>query len=109
MQQVGKLMAPFTEIAAQNPYSWFPVARTAEELVTPSDDNRWVGYPYPKYLNAVMRIDQASAVVMTSVGKARELGIDESKWVYLHGCADANEIWYGIERPELLAQSPFTT
>ncbi len=101
MHQVGKLMAPFTEIAAQNPYSWFPVARKAEELVTPSDDNRWVGYPYPKYLNAVMRIDQASAVVMTSVGKARELGIDESKWVYLHGCADANEIWYGIERPEL--------
>ena len=29
----------------------------------------------------------AAAVVMTSVAKARELGIPESKWVYLHGCA----------------------
>jgi acetyl-CoA C-acetyltransferase len=101
MQAVGKLMAPFTEIAAQHPQSWFPVARSAEELVTPSDENRWVGYPYPKYLNSVIRIDQASAVVMTSVGKAREMGIDESKWIYLHGCSDANEVWNGIERQDL--------
>ncbi|MDC0147508.1 acetyl-CoA acetyltransferase [Alphaproteobacteria bacterium] len=101
MQQVGNLMAPFTQVAAQHPQSWFPVARSAEELVTPSDENRWIGYPYPKYLNSVIRIDQASAVVMTSVGKARELGIDESKWVYLHGCSDATEVWYGLERQDL--------
>jgi acetyl-CoA C-acetyltransferase len=101
LQHVGKLMAPFTEVAAAHPQSWFPVARSAEELITASDENRWVGYPYPKYLNSVIRIDQASAVVMMSVGKARELGIDESKWVFLHGCSDANEIWHGIERQDL--------
>ncbi len=94
-------MAPFSEIAAQNPYSWFPVARSAAEIATVNDNNRLVSYPYPKYMNSVMRIDQAGAVVLTSVGKAREMGIDESKWVYLHGCSDANEIWYIGERPEL--------
>ena len=98
---MGKLMSPFTQVAAGHPQAWFPTARTAEELTTPSPDNRWVGYPYPKYLNAIMQVDQAAAIVMTSVGRARELGIDESKWVYLHGCADANEIWYVSERPEL--------
>ena len=101
MRKLGELMQPFTEVAAQNPYSWFPVARTAEEIATPSDENRWVGYPYPKYMNSVIRVDQAAAVVLTSVGKAREMGIDESKWVYLHGCAEANDIWNPIERPEL--------
>ena len=101
LQEVGKLMAPFTKVAAEHPQSWFPIARSAEELITASDENRWVGYPYPKYLNAVIRIDQASAVVMTSVGKAREMGIDESKWVFLHGCSDANEVWNGIERQDL--------
>src|ERR1700743_85786 len=40
----------------------------------------------------------AAAVVMTSVAKARELGIAESKWVFLHGCADANDIWNVTER-----------
>ena len=101
MQKLGALMQPFTEVAAQNPYSWFPVARTAEEIATVSADNRLIGYPYPKYMNSVIRVDQAAALVLTSVGKARDMGIDESKWVYLHGCAEANDIWNPIERPEL--------
>jgi acetyl-CoA C-acetyltransferase len=57
-----------------------------------------VGFPYTKYLNAVIEVDMAAAIVMTSVGKARELGIPESKWVYLHGCADAADIWNVSER-----------
>jgi acetyl-CoA C-acetyltransferase len=101
MQKLGALMQPFTEVAAQNEFSWFPVARSAEEIATVNETNRLVGYPYPKYMNSVIRIDQASAVILTSVGKAREMGIDESKWVYLHGCAEANDIWNPIERPEL--------
>ena len=100
-QKLGALMAPFTEIAAQNPYSWFPVARSAEEICKVTDDNRLVGYPYTKYMNSVIRIDQAGALVLTSVGKARELGIDEKKWVYLHGCADANETWFVAQRSDL--------
>ncbi|MED5323765.1 MAG: acetyl-CoA acetyltransferase, partial [Pseudomonadota bacterium] len=101
MEKVGKLMAPFTTIAAAHPQSWFPTERSAEELVSVTDDNRLVGYPYPKYLNSVIRIDQAAAVVMTSAGKAREMGVDESRWVYLNGCAEANDIWHISERPEL--------
>ena len=101
LRKIGALMQPFTVVAAQNPYSWFPVARTADEIATPSDTTRWVGYPYPKYMNSVIRVDQAAALVMTSVGKAREMGIDESKWVYLHGCAEGNDIWNPIERRDL--------
>ena len=52
--RLGRLFAPFTEVAAKNPDAWFPVARTAEELVTVSDKNRMVGFPYPKLLNAIM-------------------------------------------------------
>ena len=43
-------------------------------------------------------IDQSAAVIMTSVGKAQELGIDPSRWVFLHGCGDANEHWFISER-----------
>ena len=101
MEKVGQLMAPFTRVAAAHPQSWFPTERSAEELVSVTENNRLVGYPYPKYLNSVIRIDQAAAVVMTSVGKAREMGIDESRWVYLNGCAEANDTWYISHRPEL--------
>ncbi|GIR10001.1 MAG: hypothetical protein CM15mP21_2630 [Hyphomicrobiales bacterium] len=60
----------------RHPQSWFPTERSAEELVSVTDDNRLVGYPYPKYLNSVIRIDQAAAVVMTSVGR-------RGKWVLM--------------------------
>lgn len=95
---VGKLMAPFTEVAAQHPQAWFPTARTAEEIATPTDTNRYVGFPYTKYMNAIMQVDQAAAVVMMTVAKARELGIPEANWIYLHGCGDANDLWYLTER-----------
>jgi acetyl-CoA C-acetyltransferase len=95
---LGRLFAPFTEIAAKNPYAWFPTARSAEEIATPTDRNRYVGFPYTKYLNSVIQVDQSAAVIMTNVQTAREMGIPESKWVYLHGGAEANDIWHVSER-----------
>jgi acetyl-CoA C-acetyltransferase len=98
LKWLGKFFSPFSRVASENPYAWFPTYRSPEEIATPSEKNRFVGYPYTKYLNAVIEVDQAAAVVMTSVGKARELGIPESRWVFLHGCGDANDIWYVTER-----------
>src|SRR5208282_2724043 len=45
---LGRVMAPMTEVAAQSPHAWFPVARSAEEIVSASPDNRMVAYPYTK-------------------------------------------------------------
>jgi acetyl-CoA C-acetyltransferase len=98
LKWLGQFFSPFSKVASENPYAWFPTWRSPEEIATPSEKNRFVGYPYTKYLNAVIEVDQAAAVVMTSVAKARELGIPESKWVYLHGCGDASDIWHVSER-----------
>ena len=98
LKWLGEFFSPFTKIASENPYSWFPTYRPPAEISTPSDKNRFVGFPYTKYLNAVIEVDMAAAVVMTSVAKARELGIPESKWVFLHGCGDAADIWNVSER-----------
>ncbi len=98
LEWLGKFFSPFSKVASENPYSWFPVYRSPEEISTPTEKNRFVGFPYTKYLNAVIEVDMAAAVVMTSVEKARDLGIPESKWIYLHGCADASDIWNVSER-----------
>jgi acetyl-CoA C-acetyltransferase len=97
-QRLGRLFAPFTQVAAQNPEAWFPVARTAEELVTVNERNRMVGFPYPKLLNAIMEVDQSAGVLIASERKARELGVPQEKWVYLHGCADAADLWFPLDR-----------
>lgn len=95
---LGKLFSPFSKVAAANQHAWFPTFRTPEEIATQADSNRYVGFPYTKYMNAVIQVDMAAAVVMTNVKTARELGVPESKWVYLHGCADATDIWHVSER-----------
>lgn len=97
-QSLGELFASFTETAARNPYSWFPTRRSAQQISEVSESNRYVGFPYTKYLNAVIRVNQSASVLLTSEAKARELGIDRDRWVYLHGCADVNDIWNVSER-----------
>jgi acetyl-CoA C-acetyltransferase len=96
--RLGRLFAPFTKVAASNPEAWFPVERTPDELITVSDKNRMVGFPYPKLLNAIMEVDQSAGVLIASEAKARELGVPEDRWVYLHGCADAADLWFPLDR-----------
>ena len=105
MRAMGRLFARFAAVAAQNPLATRRQGYSAERLATVDADNRWVGFPYPRLMNANAFIDQAAAFVMTSVGTARELGIPQDKWVYLHGCADGYDHWYVSERADL-ASSP---
>lgn len=99
-RRIGALFARFTEVAANNPHAWFPKARSAEELITVTPANRMVSFPYPKYLNAIMQVDQSAAVLIASVAKARELGIPREKWVFLHGFADAHDLWNILDRQD---------
>lgn len=96
--QLGRLCAAMAAVAADNPYAWFRDRPTAEELTTITAQNRIVGFPYPKRMNAIIDVDQAAAVLMTSVGEARKLGIPEDRWVYVWGTGEANDKWLVSER-----------
>lgn len=99
---LGRLFAPFSEVAAHNPHAWFPTAYSPEQLTTVTPENRMVCFPYPKRLNAVIDTDQAGALLVTSRGEARRLGIPEDKWVHWWGGADAEErAYYVSSRPNL--------
>jgi acetyl-CoA C-acetyltransferase len=94
----GKLFAHFAAVAKANPLADRRAGYSAEAIATVSADNPFIGFPYTKLMNANAFIDQAAAVVLTSVAKAKALGIPEAKWVYLHGCADAHDHWYVSDR-----------
>jgi acetyl-CoA C-acetyltransferase len=97
---MGALFHPFTRVAANNPHAWFPIERSAEELVTPTADNRMIGFPYTKYLNAIMATDQAAGVLVASEAMARRLGVPEADWIHWRGGAFAAEDpWFASERP----------
>jgi acetyl-CoA C-acetyltransferase len=74
---LGALMSRFSEVAASHPYAWFQQARTPEEIAGVSESNRLVAEPYPKLMNAFPNVDQAAAVIVTSLATARELGLDD--------------------------------
>ena len=50
-----------------------------------------IGLPYPKLMNSNNDVDQAAALLMCSVERARSLGIPEDRWVFPHAGADCHE------------------
>ena len=99
------MFARLAAVAASNPLATRRDGFSAEQLATVDDSNRWIGFPYPRLMNSNAFIDQAAAIIITSVGEARRAGVPEDKWVYLHGCADGYDHWYVTER-ENIARSP---
>jgi acetyl-CoA C-acetyltransferase len=99
-RSIGELMEPMTSVAAANPYAWFPVERSAEELVHPTPENRMVGYPYTKYTVSIMDVDMAAAVVVASHEAADALGVPTDRRVYLRGWAYGCDPTYVAEHAE---------
>lgn len=91
LEQVSEMWARFSAVAADNPYAWLREARTAEEIRTPSSTNRMVGSPYTKSMNSNNDVDMGAALLMTSVGTARALGVPEDRWVFPHSGSDCHE------------------
>jgi acetyl-CoA C-acetyltransferase len=100
---IGELLAPFSEVAATNPYAWFPTALTAETLAAPTPDNRLVGYPYTKRAISVMDVDMAATVIIASHARADALGVPADRRVYLRGWCYAADPVYVAEHADLSA------
>jgi acetyl-CoA C-acetyltransferase len=90
-RKMAELFAPFSKVAAKNPFSSSPVERSVDEILTVTDDNRMICDPYPRLLVARDQVNQGAAAVMMSVEAARRIGVPEAKWVYVHGHADMIE------------------
>ncbi len=102
---LGRLYARFAEVASRNPYSWFTEPRSAHEIETVHERNRWVGFPYPKNMNAIMEVDQAAALVVMAASEADRLSIPPSQRVTFLGGGRSVDGWSVSERT-YLAKSP---
>ncbi|OBF20502.1 acetyl-CoA acetyltransferase [Mycobacterium kubicae] len=100
LRSMGELFAPFSKVAAGNPFAAAPVERTVEELITVTERNRMISNPYPRLMVARDQVNQGAAALLMSVGTARRLGVPSDKWVFLHGHVDLEEQSL-LERPDL--------
>jgi len=89
--QMSALWSAFSIKAETRTHAQFPGFRSPEALQ--SDDNG--NYPltdiYRRWHVAQDAVDLGGAVILTSAGKARELGVPQDKWVWLAGAAEAAE------------------
>lgn len=103
LQRIGGLWSRFSEIAAANPYAWQPQAHTVEQIITATRDNRMVTSPYRKLMVANLSVDQGAGLILCSAAAADAAGVPRDKWVFPHGGATANEVWYVTERADMAA------
>ncbi len=105
---IGEMLAPMTEVAAANPHAWFPVRRDADEIVAARPENRMIGYPYTKYMVAVMDVDMAAALIVATHDRADALGVPAERRVYLRGWCDGFDPVLVAAHPDM-SRSPAMT
>jgi acetyl-CoA C-acetyltransferase len=102
--RLGRLLAPFTEVAARRPdLAWFPTPRTADSIADVGPDNRMVSEPYTKSMCSFPTIDLAAAVLVTSTEHARRVGVTSTP-VHPWGVTSASQAgppstWPELHRP----------
>lgn len=99
--ETAHLWAAMSEVAARNPHAWLQSACTAEEVGTPSDANRMIAWPYSKLMVANIAVNQGAAVILVSLAKARELGLDDGRLVFVHGG------WSAFESADYLSREDY--
>jgi acetyl-CoA C-acetyltransferase len=98
---IAQLWSRFSEVGATNPHAWRPTAYTADQIADPGPDNRMVGTPYTKLMNADIGVDMAAALVVCSVAAARAAGIPADRWVFPLAGAGSHDHWFVGERADL--------
>ena len=91
MAESGDLWSTYSGVAAQNPNAWLQRHFTAEEITTPTPENRLIAWPYTKLMVANPTVNMGGAILMTSLAKARAAGIAEDRLIHLWGGASAEE------------------
>lgn len=87
----GEIWSRLSEVAAGSEGAWINKAYSAEEITNFNADNRPIAFPYSKLMVANSSVNQAAALIVTSLAAARAAGIAEDRIVYIGAGASAHE------------------
>ena len=100
LEHLGRLWSGFSEVASHNPYAWIQEHVSAQELVTVTEANRMIAYPYTKLLTANLQVDQAAAAILCTAAAAEAAGVPRDRWVFPLAGADAEDHWFLSHRAD---------
>jgi acetyl-CoA C-acetyltransferase len=99
--RVSELWARFNAVAVANPHAWIREPLTAEQIRTPTPDNRWIWWPYTKVMNANNAVEQAAALIVCSAASATALGVPRDRWVFPRAATQAHDTYIVSRRRDL--------
>jgi acetyl-CoA C-acetyltransferase len=89
--ETAELWSRFSSVAASNAYAWLRRVFEPSEISTPSAENRRVAGPYTKRMVANPAVNQGAAILLTSFGRAKAMGVPEERMVFVWGGSAASE------------------
>ncbi len=90
-RETGVLWSLYAQAAAENEGAWIREAYSPDAITTASPQNRIVTFPYTKRMVANSAVNQGAAILLTSLGKARERGMSDDQLVFVGAGAAAHE------------------
>lgn len=75
--RIAAFYARASEVASRNPLAWFPQPRSEAFIATPTPENRITAEPYTRCMNSFPNVDQGSALLLTTLARARAAGLED--------------------------------
>lgn len=104
-EEVAELWAAFNRVGQANTEAWNRQAMSLSEIADAGPKNRPLAFPYNKWHNSQWNVDQAGALLFTTVEQARKHAIPEHQWVYPQAIA-ANEHMVPVSERADIHRSP---
>ncbi len=99
--ELAALWGDFNRVAVANPEAWNRLPMTSEAIVSPSESNRMLAFPYTKSLVSQWNVNQSGGLILCTLDKARRLGLDERRFIYPLAVVDSEHMLTLSERRDL--------
>lgn len=90
-RESAEIWSKFSEVAADNEGAWIRKPTPEAEILTISDNNRPIAFPYSKLMVANSSVNQGAAFLVASLAEARRLGMSDDRLIYVGMGAAAKE------------------
>ncbi len=107
LMRIGQMWSKFSKIAVDHPYAWTKSMKTPEKIITPGPTNRPVAFPYTKYMNSFVTVDQGAAIILMSEETAKKYSQKDRQTVYFLGGGYAEDRQrFMIEKSDFTSSPP---
>jgi acetyl-CoA C-acetyltransferase len=99
--EVAARYSGFSRIASANPHAWNRSIAEPGQIRNATLENPMLAFPYTRLHTSTWSVDQATALLLCSVATARQLAIDERRWVFPIASAVSEHMVHVSERERL--------